>query len=413
MRLAPGGAPTPALTLSYLEHSGGHVKLAYDLVCLSHLRWDFVYQRPHHLVSRFAKATRVFFVEEPLPLNTGDSEARLDVSPRENGPIVVVPRLPSGLAVQQSEELQGRLLAELFAAEQISAYVLWYYTPMALGCTADFPPPVATVYDCMDELSAFQDAPEALLLRERQLFRQADLVFTGGRSLYEAKRLKHPAVYCFPSSVDVHHFRSARSVRRDPADQEAIGRPRLGFFGVLDERLDVDLLAAVADLRPAWQLILLGPTAKIDATGLPRRANIHYLGPKTYSELPHYLAGWDVALIPFARNEATRYISPTKTPEYLAAGCPVISTSIRDVVEPYGRLGLARIADEPEELVAAVQASIAGDRATIGARADELLATSSWDTTWCAMVARLEDAIAERMSRADEGRLEHARIAGA
>jgi len=372
------------------------VNFDYDLVCLSHLRWDFVHQRPHHLVQRFARATRVYFVEEPIPLSAWDSKARLDISPREDGPIVVVPRLPQGITAQDGEEVQGRLLAELFTSARIKAHVRWYYTPMALGSTADLPPAVATVYDCMDELSAFSGAPDALLLRERQLFRLADLVFTGGRSLYEVKRLKHPSVHCFPSSVDMHHFTSARQPQPEPADQVSIGRPRIGFFGVLDERLDTDLLAAVADLRPEWQQVLLGPTAKIDPASLPRRPNIHYLGPKSYRELPRYLAGWDVATIPFARNAATRFISPTKTPEYLAAGCAVVSTSIRDVVEPYGRLGFARIADEPAGFVAAIEASMADDREARRARVDPFLATSSWDATWSAMVTLVDAAIGER-----------------
>ncbi|MBV9543149.1 MAG: glycosyltransferase, partial [Chloroflexi bacterium] len=216
------------------------------------------------------------------------------------------------------------------------------------------------------------------------------------QSLYEAKRFRHHSVHLFPSSVEVDHFSTARQPQPDPDDQAAISHPRIGFFGVLDERLDTELLAAAADLRPTWQFVLLGPIAKIEPTCLPRRPNLHYLGPKAYADLPRYLAGWDVASIPFARNEATRYISPTKTPEYLAAGCPVVSTSIRDVVEPYGGLGLARIADTPSEFVAAVEASIAEDRSALWARADDFLASTGWDSTWSAMVALLERVVRSR-----------------
>ncbi|MBV9169888.1 MAG: glycosyltransferase family 1 protein [Chloroflexi bacterium] len=378
------------------SNSGGDVRLDYDVVCLSHLRWDFVYQRPHHLVSRFARLTRVFFVEEPIPLEEGELKPRLDLSPRERGPIVVVPRLPSGVSAAESDEMQARLLTNLFDSANVREHVRWYYTPMALGITGSLPAPLATVYDCMDQLSAFRDAPPALLLREHQLFRRADLVFTGGQSLYEAKRFRHHSVHLFPSSVEVDHFSTARQPQPDPDDQAAISHPRIGFFGVLDERLDTELLAAAADLRPTWQFVLLGPIAKIEPTCLPRRPNLHYLGPKAYADLPRYLAGWDVASIPFARNEATRYISPTKTPEYLAAGCPVVSTSIRDVVEPYGGLGLARIADTPSEFVAAVEASIAEDRSALWARADDFLASTGWDSTWSAMVALLERVVRSR-----------------
>jgi UDP-galactopyranose mutase len=192
-------------------------------------------------------------------------------------------------------------------------------------------------------------------------------------------------VHLFPSSVDVEHFGQARTRLADPPEQADLAHPRLGFFGVLDERLDTDLLAAVADLRPTWQLVLIGPLAKIDPTALPRRANLHYLGQKPYTELPAYLANWDVALLPFARNEATRFISPTKTPEYLAAGCPVVSTRIADVVRPYGQQGLVRIADEPLAFVAAIEAALAEDDARRRARADAFLANMSWERTWSAM----------------------------
>jgi UDP-galactopyranose mutase len=244
----------------------------------------------------------------------------------------------------------------------------------------------------MDELSAFRGAPPGLLRNEAELLRHADLVFTGGQSLYEAKRDRHPSVHAFPSSVDVPHFATARRGLEEPADQAPIAHPRMGFFGVVDERMDLELLAAVADLRPDWQLIILGPVVKIDPAHLPRRANLHFLGGKPYTQLPAYVAGWDVALMPFARNESTRFISPTKTPEYLAAGKPVVSTSIRDVVRPYGDLGLVRIADTPEDFVRACEAALTEDRATWLPRVDAHLASMSWDTTWAGMKALLDGA---------------------
>ncbi|HLL76896.1 MAG TPA: glycosyltransferase family 1 protein, partial [Pyrinomonadaceae bacterium] len=323
-----------------------------DLVCLSHLRWDFVTQRPQHLLGRAAADRRVFFVEEPI---FDPGPARLEISRRDTDVWVVVPHLSEGLqsGVAVEAMLTG-LIDRLFAEQTIREHVLWYYTPMALGFTRHLRP-LATVYDCMDELSAFRGAPTAMRAREAELFRRADLVFTGGRSLYEAKRDKHPAVYAFPSSIDRAHFAQARRPLTEPQDQTGLPRPRLGFFGVLDERLDAELLDSVASARPDWQLVMIGPVVKIDPAALPRRANIHYLGGRPYAELPAYLAGWDVALMPFAMNESTRFISPTKTPEYLAAGRPVVSTPVRDVVRPYGERGMVEIAGTAEGFVAAVE----------------------------------------------------------
>ena len=359
-----------------------------DLICLSHLRWDFVYQRPQHLLSRCARGRRVVFVEEPVE---EEGVARLELGQREGGVWVATPRLPPGAG---PEVLRG-LLDELFVWWDIRDYVLWYYTPMALPFTRHLRP-LATVYDCMDELSAFKGAPAEMRQAEAELMARADLVFTGGLSLYEAKRPQHPRVYAFPSSVDVAHFARARAAGEDPADQARIPRPRLGFFGVIDERMDLELIAGVADARPDWQLIMVGPVVKIDPAELPRRANIHYLGAKSYAELPAYLAGWDVALLPFARNEATRFISPTKTPEYLAAGRPVVSTPIRDVVRPYGERGLARIAGSAPEFVAAVEAALGEDARERVERGDDFLARTSWDRTWARMEALIGQAVAGR-----------------
>ncbi|MBA3320043.1 MAG: glycosyltransferase family 1 protein [Pyrinomonadaceae bacterium] len=367
---------------------------APDLVCLSHLRWDFVYQRPQHLLSRFARRGRVFFVEEPV---FGEHPPHLNVSQREAGLCVVVPRVPHGLAGEALEDAQRDLLGQLFATEGIADHILWYYTPMALGWTRHLPGrALAVIYDCMDELSAFKNPPPALQSREAELFGCADLIFTGGQSLYEAKREKHPQVYCFPSSIDVPHFAQARGITEDPADQSSIAHPRLGFFGVIDERLDRELLDGVAAARPRWQLVIIGPIVKIDPAELPRRPNIHYLGAKSYQELPAYLSGWDAALLLFARNESTRFISPTKTPEYLAAGRPVVSTSIRDVVRPYGEMGLVRIADTVDEFVAAVERALVEDAAQRLREVDALLAQMSWERTWGRMRELLEDVMQTR-----------------
>ncbi|HYJ45257.1 MAG TPA: glycosyltransferase family 1 protein [Pyrinomonadaceae bacterium] len=365
-----------------------------DLVCLSHLRWDFVYQRPQHLLSRFAKERRVFFFEEPV---LTEGRMRLEVSERDCGVRVVVPHLPAELDGAEAREavLKG-MIDRLFAEHKINEHVLWYYTPMALGWSEHLKP-AAVVYDCMDELSAFKGAPASLKERETELFKRADLVFTGGQSLYEAKRHLHKNIYPFPSSIDAQHFAQARRPAEDPADQAGLAHPRLGFFGVIDERMDIALLDAVAEARPDWHLVMVGPVVKIDEADLPRRPNIHYLGGKSYQELPAYLAGWDVALLPFALNESTRFISPTKTPEYLAAGRPVVSTSIRDVVRPYGELGLVHIADTPEEFITAIEAALnEADSDTRIRSVDTFLSQISWDQTWGRMAELIEDVVHER-----------------
>lgn len=362
------------------------VSKSQDLICFSHLRWDFVYQRPQHLMSRFAKDGRVFFIEEPLIHNAG---AEMKVSKREDGLQVAVPFLPEGTDQVEAERILRELLNDLIDEQDIAEFVAWYYTPMMLGSSSHLEPK-AIVYDCMDELSAFKNAPQELIAREAELLFLADLVFTGGRSLYEAKREQHPSVHCFPSSIDVQHFARAKSVSSDPEDQRNIPHPRIGFFGVIDERCDLPLLEKIGELRPEWHYVMIGPVVKIDPAELPQRNNIHYLGAKKYQELPEYVGGWDAAMMPFAMNESTRFISPTKTPEYLAAGLPVVSTPVKDVVRPYGEEGLVHIAATPEEFVEAIERAMAENAEKRQRRVNEFLADMSWDRTYRAMSELLE-----------------------
>lgn len=361
-----------------------------ELVVFSHLRWDFVYQRPQHLISRFAQRDRVWFFEEPV---FGSKSTFLQKEARKGQLTVCRPRLPDGLSEEEIVAAQRHLLDELIAQEGIRSFAAWYYTPMAMQFSRHLAP-AATVYDCMDELSAFRGAPPGLRNAEAELFRRADLVFTGGQSLYESKKQQHPNVHAFPSSIDALHFQQAKNPQAEPPDQEAIPHPRLGFAGVIDERLDTELLAGAARLRPDWHFVMVGPVVKIRQEDLPQAENIHYLGSKDYAELPAYMAGWDMGILPFARNEATRFISPTKTPEYLAAGLPVVSTSIRDVARPYGEQKLAEIADAPEEFVAACARLLPTKHdAERLHRTDVFLATNSWDITWERMNTLLRERI--------------------
>ncbi|HYC85961.1 MAG TPA: glycosyltransferase family 1 protein [Chryseosolibacter sp.] len=355
-----------------------------DLVCFSHLRWNFVCQRPQHLLTRFARNFRVFFIEEPI----FDSQRgnTLDITKPVENVWVVTPHLEPGRSEEANVAVQKELLAKLFVDQQITNYFFWYYTPMALS-VSDHLNPTIIVYDCMDELSAFKFAPAALKDRENELFSKADLVFAGGYSLYEAKKHKHPDVHAFPSSIDREHFSKARKYTVDPADQASIPHPRIGYFGVLDERMDFALVETVARRKPEWSLVMIGPVVKIDPHGLPKLPNIYYLGMKSYNELPDYISGWDVAMMPFAHNESTRYISPTKTPEYLAAGKPVVSTPIIDVLRQYGRHGLVNIAGTAEEFIRVTAIELENtDREDWLENVDEFLSQNSWDKTWQRMM---------------------------
>jgi UDP-galactopyranose mutase len=368
------------------------------LLCFSHLRWNFVFQRPQQLMSRFARDHQVIIWEEPMM--DAKAEPVLDLSIcAKSGVTVAVPHLNPNEGDLHARQLR-RLLDELMATRS-GPLIRWYYTPMMLPFSRHLEA-ACTVYDCMDELKNFKFAPPELLPLEDELLLAADVVFTGGYSLYEAKREKHLNAHAFPSSVDVKHFGQARAKQADPTDQAALARPRFGFYGVIDERIDLELLAAAADARPDWTFVMVGPVVKIGEDELPRRANISYLGNKDYSELPAYLSGWDVAMMPFAINEATRFISPTKTPEYLAAGRPVVSTPIKDVIRHYGELDAVQIARNAAEFVAGCERALAlpRDNREWLRPVDALLSTMSWDETAAQMKALIGEAIVERRAGA-------------
>ena len=269
---------------------------------------------------------------------------------------------------------------------------------MALEFTKTFSPAL-TIYDCMDELSAFKFAPSSLKAQEMELMDRADLIFTGGQTLFEEKRKYHKAIYPFPSSIDKEHFGSARKANISPEDQCQISGIKVGFFGVIDERFDIELIADMAQQKPEWQFILIGPVVKIDPDSLPRLNNIHYLGQRSYKDLPNYLSGWDIALIPFLLNESTKYISPTKTPEYLAAGIPVISSAITDVVTPYGVKNLVSIARTPEEFVAAAEAALSTtDKSQWLTEVDHFMKNMSWDHTTGKMLALMNEKLDSKIT---------------
>ena len=371
------------------------------IVTFSHLRWDFVYQRPQHLLSRMAQSHNVVFIEEPV----------FDESPTpyferttpEADVMVCRPHTPvnaPGFDERQLPHLQ-HLVQQLLREEGIDDYIAWLYTPMALPLCEGLKPQ-AVVYDCMDELSAFLNAPPQLLEHEAHLLKLADIVFTGGPSLYRAKKDSHHNVFCFPSSVEAKHFATAANGMVEAVDQRALPHPRLGYFGVIDERIDTGLLRAMAEAHPEWQIVMVGPVVKIDPAALPRNPNIHYFGQRTYSELPSYLAGWDVCLLPFARNNSTRFISPTKTLEYMAARKSIVSTPITDVAEPYGEI--VYLGEGPETFVNACERALAApaaDRAARRAKMREVLSRTSWDRTVASMQEEIRKAIEKRPAAGD------------
>jgi glycosyltransferase involved in cell wall biosynthesis len=363
----------------------------FSIVAHSHLRWDFVWQRPQQVFSRLARHHAVLFVEEPI-YQPGHPQLRL----LEAAPNIVraIPVLP---APHAPEELCEAVLPLLRRALPSRPLVQWFYSPMCAPAMVGKLGESAVVYDCMDELANFRFAPPDLRVREQFLLKHANVVFTGGLGLYEAKSREHPNVHFFGCGVDAQHYGKARAPDTAvPAAVANLPGPVLGYFGVIDERLDYELIGAVADAYSGGSVVMAGPTAKVRPEELPRQPNVHWLGQQAYADLPALVKGFDVCLMPFALNEATRYINPTKTLEYLAAGKPVVSTAIPDVARNFA--DVVRVAESPEDFIYAIRDLLhAGADPTPGlARANG----ATWDATVAAMRAHLLDAVRGRRALA-------------
>lgn len=350
----------------------------YDMVVFCHLRWQFVYQRPQHLISRLSKNLKTLLIEEPVSYEQNEENTANLLHINENLHV-----------------LQPKVSSIESIAAILPLYIKSKSTPIGWFYSASFSPLLTslkfeiTIYDCMDELSLFKGAPKVLIDQEKYLMSHADIVFTGGKSLYESKKKLHTNVYCFPSSVDETHFAKAQTEIIIPADVSNLKAPIVGYYGVIDERIDLELLHETAKLLPDTSFVMIGPLAKIDESDLPKAGNIHYLGMRSYEMLPNYLKAFDIAMMPFAINDATKYISPTKTLEYMAAGKPIISTKITDVVRDYSNcIETIVTADEFAKTIVSVFKK-RDEQLCMPVEYYNILKNTSWDTT----VSRMESII--------------------
>jgi glycosyltransferase involved in cell wall biosynthesis len=364
----------------------------------SHLGWDWVWQRPQQFLSRLSKSHPVLFIEGPQP----DERVRATrVTMREitDFPdiVVVQMKIPAALWSNGSwvDKERRRAVQSLLAGplgRKFAQPVQWFYDPMAVTAFAGHLDERAIVYDCMDELSLFRGAPAELVRRERELLALADVVFAGGPKMWKAKRALNPNCFCFGCGVDEKHFARARSARlARPSDVVYLPRPIFGYIGVVDERVDYELIAKLADAA-SGSVVIVGPSTKVDTKTFPQRANLHWLGGRDYAELPSYARAFDVCMMPFAMNEATRFINPTKALEYMATGKPIVSTPVEDVVAQFS--SVVTIARNATEFIAACERVAANPPRQQIERGLERVRRNSWES----IVAQLEEHIADALA---------------
>ena len=349
------------------ETSGSESK--YNMVVFCHLRWGFVYQRPQHLISRLSKHYKILFVEEPIPFENEDEENEYLLEVVNHNLHVLKPKVRN---IEGIKDVIKPLL------KNSSLEIGWFYSASFSPLLTDFKFETV-VYDCMDELTLFKGAPQELITQEKFLLSEAHVVFTGGKSLFESKNKAHKNAHCFPSSVDRKHFEQAKEEIMIPDDIKNIRKPVVGYFGVIDERIDLDLLKRTAQLQPEMGFVMIGPLAKIREEDLPREKNIYYLGMKSYRQLPNYLKAFDIAMMPFALNDATKFISPTKTLEYMAAGKPIVSTAIKDVQRDYSHC--ISIIDTAENFSQTLEELWKIHQPDVSENYNEILEKTSWDAT--------------------------------
>jgi glycosyltransferase involved in cell wall biosynthesis len=369
----------------------------FPIIVHCHLCWDWVWQRPQQFLSRLSARHKILFVETVGPdPQLSSAVARFWTAP--NFPNITILRLQFPAwrwsdAAFVDRERRG-LVKEFVAgpgAAQFENPVQWFYDPMAVPAFLGQMDEIGVAYDCMDELSKFRSAPPQIKIREQKLLAAADVVFAGGRKLWQAKKLQNENSHFYGCGVDVAHFGSARKDdTKIPADIASLQKPILGYFGVVDERMDYELLVKLADANPDWSIAMVGPQIKVDS--VPQRANLHWLGQKNYTELPAYCKAFDVCMMPFALNEATEFINPTKALEYMATGRPIVSSAVADVVTNFGEV--VSIARSHEEFISLCRDALAkADTARTEAGLKQA-AENSWDS----IVTRLEQHIADALA---------------
>jgi glycosyltransferase involved in cell wall biosynthesis len=354
----------------------------YDIVVFSHLRWNFVYQRPQHILSRLAKSYNILFIEEPFQPNA-ENEKTSSIHQ-------VLPNLSVFNTHAENINATLKLVKENLGSQTID--IAWFYSPSFVNALHIFSFD-KVVFDCMDELTLFKNAPQSLIEQEKQLMSKSDIVFTGGKSLYSAKQKHHHNVHCFPSSVDRKHFEKAQNGIKVPEEMDAFSSIVVGYYGVVDERIDYELLEKTAQLCPTVDFVLIGPFAKVNPESLPSLPNIHFLGMRNYEQLPNYLKRFDIAMMPFAMNDSTKFISPTKTLEYMAGGKSIISTPVYDVVRDYDKH--IEIVENAEQFATAINKLICQHKASHCLKYREILDRTSWDNTVSRMQNLMEQLIEE------------------
>lgn len=373
----------------------------YPILVHSHLRWDWVWQRPQQFLSRFAKSHPILFVEEPMPVE-GLRKPRAVLREESSVPNLTVLRTefpPAMLANRETLDAEQKRLVLATLAGPLGAIferpVQWFYDPMATISFAGQMNERAIVYDCMDQLSQFRGAPPELIRRERELLSVADVVFAGGPKIWKAKRESNSNCHSYGCGVDVHHFGKAREQNTEiPADLACMPGVRLGFFGVVDERMDYELLSALASAHPEWSLAIIGPACKVDPAGFPKHPNLHFLGGRDYEQLPAYVKGLDVCLMPFAMNEATEFINPTKALEYMATARPIVSSAVEDVVLQFS--DVVSIARSHTEFIAMCERAVHEPDPGQIARGVNLAKRNSWEAIVVQMEAHIADALVKR-----------------
>lgn len=378
-------------------HSNGHTKLDEPgIIVFSHLRWNFVWQRPQQFLSRFGEKHPILFVEEPMWDLAAGEQPRAEIQEVQANITTLVPHMPAGATKDELDGARREMVRDALKSHpqsnRFQSPLLWYYSPMDAAWSLGYFNSRGIIYDCMDELSLFAGAPAELVEQEARLIKNADIVFAGGKDLSEKKREQHSNVHFFGCGVEYQHFAQAQDSSKPlPADVAELPRPVIGWFGVIDERMDYDLVKEMAEARPDWSFVLVGPVVKVDPASLPQAPNLYWVGQRDYKELPDYCRAYDVCMMPFALNDATRYINPTKALEYLATGRPVISTPVNDVVSQY--TGTIAIAKNAQEFVRAIENALENDQSQHIAAGVSRARECSWESTVAQMEQLIKDAI--------------------